>query len=224
MKKDDTPTKKILGCYTAENKVCTFEHMFSLCDCSLATLRRRIHQNKLLVSYNHNSRFYTLREFADFNEFGIWAWQGVLFSRHGSLTNTCRVLVDESNAGYAAKELASILHVKVNDLLRRQVEKQLIKRERPGREYVYYAAAPLLHTSQREARRSIAHPLDKGKKGALPEKDIVIAILVAIILCKKPDPREVLHRLRVNNRQLKSDISDIEAVISHYGLKKTAFR
>ena len=219
---DDTLSKSILGCYTAENKICTFTHMLSLCNCSDATLRRRIHQNKLLVSYNHNSKFYTLSSFADFNKFGIWAWQGVLFSRHGSLSMTCKVLVDNSKAGYTTKELASILYVRVNDLLRIQSEKQLIIREKLGKEYIYYTTAPLLCMSQQEARRSIIYSLGKAQKGALPKKDTVIAILVTIISCERPDKSEVLHRLRTSNRQLKVDISDIEAVISHYGLKKTA--
>ncbi len=220
--KDDTLTKSILGCYTAENKICTFTHMLSLCNCSDATLRRRIHQNKLLVSYNHNSKFYTLSSFTDFNKFGIWAWQGVLFSRHGSLSRTCKVLVDNSKAGYTTKELTSILYVRVNDLLRIQSEKQLIIRERLGKEYIYYTTAPLLYMSQQEARRSIIYSLDKGQKGALPKKDTVIAILVAIISCERPDHGEVLHSLKTSNRQLEVSISDIEAVISHYGLKKTA--
>ena len=222
--KDDTLTKNILECYTAENKICTFEHMFSLCSCSEATLRRRIHQIKLLVSYNHNSRFYTLSSFADFDKFGIWAWQGVLFSRHGSLSTTCRMLVDNSKAGYTTKELASILHVRVNDLLRIQSEKQLITREKLGKEYVYYTTAPSLYISQREARRSIILRLGKGQKSALPKKDTVIAILVAIISCERGEQGEVLHKLRASNKQLEVDIPDIEAVISHYGLKKTAFK
>ncbi len=220
--KDDTLTKSILGCYTAENKICTFGHMFSLCNCSEATLRRRIHQIKLLVSYNHNSKFYTLSSFADFDKFGIWAWQEVLFSRHGSLSRTCRVLVDNSKAGYTTKELATILHVRVSDLLRIQSEKQLIIREKLGKEYVYYTTAPSLYMSQQEARRSIILSLGKGQKGALPKKDTVIAILVAIISCERSGQGEVLHRLRTSNRQLKVGIPDIEAVISHYGLKKTA--
>lgn len=220
--REDTLTKSIQGCYTAENKICTFTHMLSLCSCSEATLRRRIHQIKLLVSYNHNSKFYTLSSFADFDKFGIWAWQEVLFSRHGSLSTTCRVLVDNSKAGYTTKELATILHVRVSDLLRIQSEKQLIIREKLGKEYVYYTTAPSLYMSQQEARRSIILSLGKGQKGALPKKDTVIAILVAIISCERGDQGEVLHRLRTSNKQLKVDIPDIEAVISHYGLKKTA--
>jgi len=220
--KDDTLTKNILGCYTAENKICTFEHMFSLCSCSEATLRRRIHQIKLFVSYNHNSKFYTLSSFADFDKFGIWAWQEVLFSRHGSLSTTCRVLVDNSKAGYTTKELATILHVRVSDLLRIQSKKQLIIREKLGKEYVYYTTAPSLYISQQEARRSIILSFGKGQKGALPKKDTVIAILVAIISCERGDQGEVLHRLRTSNKQLEVDIPDIEAVISHYGLKKLA--
>ncbi len=178
----------------------------------------------LLVSYNHNSRFYTLSSFADFDKFGIWAWQEVLFSRHGSLSTTCRVLVDNSKAGYTAKELASILHVKVSDLLRVQSGKQLIARERLGKEYVYYSTDSSLYISQQEARQSIIYSLDKGQKDALPEKDTIIAILVAIISSERGDPGEVLRRLKAGNRQLTVDISDVEAVISHYGLKKTLFK
>ena len=120
---------------------------------------------------NQSFLLYTLSSFADFDKFGIWAWQGVLFSRHGSLSTTCRVLVDNSNI----KELASILHVRVSDLLRIQSEKQLIMKS--WGKNMFIITAPSLYISQREARRSIIC-LGKGQKGALPKKDTVIAILV----------------------------------------------
>ena len=54
--KNNTLTNNILGCYTAENKICTFEHMFSLCNCSEATLRRRIsHNDKSFLQPIHPS-------------------------------------------------------------------------------------------------------------------------------------------------------------------------
>ena len=113
---------------------------------------------------------------------------------------------------------------RVNDLLRIQSEKQLIIRERLGKEYVYYTTAPSLYMSQQEARRSIIYSLGKGQKGALPKKDTVIAILVAIISCERVDHGEVLHRLQISNKELEVDVTDIEAVIFHYELKKTAFK
>lgn len=75
---------------------------------------------------------------ASFNDYGIGDYRGILFSAYGNLTKTIKELKDNSKFGYTPTELASILHVRVNDLLRVQTDKQYFNRKKVGREYVYY--------------------------------------------------------------------------------------
>ena len=43
----------------------------------------------------------------------LWSYQSVWFSKYGNLVETVNDFIDNSTAGYSAKELESILHVEV---------------------------------------------------------------------------------------------------------------
>ncbi len=40
------------------------------------------------TSYNRNAAFYALRDVPQFDPAGLWAYRGIRFSRHGSLSDT----------------------------------------------------------------------------------------------------------------------------------------
>jgi hypothetical protein len=157
---------------------------------------------------------------ASFNSHGIWDCEGIYFSAHGSLVKTVLKLVHESKAGCRPKELSSILHVRVNDLLRQQTAKQNIRREKAGRSYVYYSSDETVYATQhRERELFIAAPsLQKGD-ALMDDKDIVIAILVEIILSGNLDQEAIERRLKAKG--VDAGVPEIQAVISHYGIKKT---
>src|SRR3990172_1338058 len=50
-------------------------------------------------SYTHTGRYYTLRSVPDFDADGLWRYQGIGFSRDGTLKATVWRLVDTSEAG-----------------------------------------------------------------------------------------------------------------------------
>lgn len=213
--------QSIINSFTADNKVNTFKELHNISTCSEATLRRRIKQIGMLVSYNFNSKFYTLSSMASFNEHGIWDYQGILFSVLGSLTKTVKKLIDNSKFGYTPTELSSILHVRVNDLLRVQTDKHYFKRKKVGREYVYYNSDEHVFAIQHKERQLaiIFSSLKNDTTGILKNKDIVIAILVEIILSGKLG-EEYLQQCLIN-KSVNASVPEIHAVISHYGLKKT---
>ncbi len=219
--KTNSLTQSIINSFTADNKVNTFKELLNISTCSEATLRRRIKQIGMLVSYNFNSKFYTLSSMASFNEHGIWDYQGILFSALGSLTKTVKKLIDNSKFGYTPTELSSILHVRVNDLLRVQTDKQYFKRKKVGREYVYYNSDEHVFAIQHKERQLliISSSLKNDTTGILKDKDIVIAILVEIILSGKLGEEYLQQRLK--NKSVNLNVPEIHAVISHYGLKKT---
>jgi hypothetical protein len=69
-------------------KVVTIVVLAAWLSCSIATARRRLKAWRAYTSYNHNGRYYTLPEIADFDENGLWQYQGVFFSKHGNLKQT----------------------------------------------------------------------------------------------------------------------------------------
>lgn len=219
--KTNTLMQTIVGCFTADNKVNTIQQLLHVCNCSKVTLRRRIKQIGMLVSYNLNSKFYTLSSLASFNDFGIWDYRGILFSAYGSLTKTVKALINNSKFGYTSTELSSILHVRVNDFLRVQADKQCFKRKKVGREYVYYNLDEQVFTRQYKERQLLiaSSSLKNDATDVLKKKDIIIAILVEILLSGKLHEEDIQQALK--NKSMNASVAEINAVISHYGLKKT---
>lgn len=218
--KQDPLNQYVTDAFTADSKVNTLDKLLYSCACSEVTLRRKIKQVGLLTSYNHNSKFYTLPAMASFNEHGIWDCEGIYFSAHGSAVKTVIKLVGDSKAGCRPTELSSILHVRVNDLLRQQTAKQTVRREKAGRSYVYYSSDETVYATQHRERELLIadSSLQKGEM-LMDDKDIVIAILVEIILSSNLGEEAIERRLK--DKGVDAGVSEIQAVISHYGIKKT---
>src|ERR1035438_1564938 len=49
------------------------------------TVFRKLKELSYRTSYSHRGSFYTLDEIADFDERGLWSFDSVWFSRHGTL-------------------------------------------------------------------------------------------------------------------------------------------
>lgn len=101
------------------------------------TVLRKLKELNYYTSYSHRGRYYTLEEIARFDELGLWSFDSVRFSRHGTLIKTVEVLVETSEAGYFTFELESILKVSVKDALRKLYEENRLHREKVGNRWLY---------------------------------------------------------------------------------------
>ena len=88
------------------------------------TVFRNLRRLSYLSSYSHRGAYYTLAEIPRFNQLGLWSFRDVRFSQHGTLLNTCAVLVAASEAGYTSDELEHLLQVQVKDPLRKRVRRR----------------------------------------------------------------------------------------------------
>src|SRR3990170_72348 len=70
------------------------------------TVFRKLQTLDYLSSYSHRGAYYTLRSRARFSPDGLWAHEGVWFSRSGTLVATAEAWVTPSPAGFFAEELA----------------------------------------------------------------------------------------------------------------------
>ena len=83
-------------------KVLTIEQIVGLLKSSVITARRQLNKWKTYTSFNMNGRYYTLPEIPRFDENGIWKYQRILFSKHGTLTQTICRLIGRSERGLSA--------------------------------------------------------------------------------------------------------------------------
>ena len=63
-----------------KEKVVTVVLLAAWLSCSIATARRRLKAWSAYTSYNHNGRYYTLPEIAEFDDNGLWRHQSVFQS------------------------------------------------------------------------------------------------------------------------------------------------
>lgn len=117
------------------------------------TVLRALARRGYISSYSHRGKYYSLASIARYNGYGIWRYQGVCFSRQGTLKNTLTHLIDHSSQGYTAAELTRIVTVKVEDAVLALVRERRISRKKLLGRYVYYARGPNLRTKQDLTRR-----------------------------------------------------------------------
>lgn len=116
------------------------------------TVFRKLRQLGYRSSYSHRGKYYTLDEIARFDDFGLWSLRDVGFSRHGTLLQTCEVLVDQAEAGYASEELENVLRVQVKDPLRKLARQGRIVRQKVGGRFVHFSAHSAVRSRQLRAR------------------------------------------------------------------------
>lgn len=181
---------------------------------------RRLSALGYLSSYSHDGRFYTLRDIPPFDQDGLWRYQGVCFSRHGSLKATVERLVEQSDAGRTHAELHLSLQVRVHNTLLDLVEAKRIGRETLRGHYLYVSANPARAQSQFILRQQ--HSAELVWQPPEPPAVVVIEVLLDLVKSARVRPDAAPVAARLAARGLAVTVDQVEAIFSRYGLKKTA--
>lgn len=118
------------------------------------TVYRSLKKLSYRTSYSHSGRYYALKETVRFDEHGLWTARSVWFSRHGTLLKTLERFVTDSDSGYFAHELESLLHVGVKESLLRLVQHGSISREKVSRLYLYCSRNASIRRQQLAERQA----------------------------------------------------------------------
>jgi hypothetical protein len=89
------------------------------------------------TSYSHGGRYYTLNRIAEYDEHGLWTYEQVHFSAYGSLLDTLDHLVSVSTSGYFARELQTLVKVRVHNALAKLYADGRLEREEFDGAYLY---------------------------------------------------------------------------------------
>ena len=138
------------------NKIATVDEMKQALGTLVdVTVFRKLKPLDYLTSYSHRGRYYTLREIASFDNHGLWSPDKVWFSRFGTLLATAGAFVNRSPRGYFADELASALHVEVQDALHQLAQQRRVSRQIDSGRYLYTAIERTVQRGQLRTRRSV---------------------------------------------------------------------
>ena len=183
---------------------------------SRRTTFRYLRQVRYLRSYNHNGRFYTARDPARFDRFGLFSLGAVHFSRDGSLATTVQRLVEDSPDGCTDKQLRALLHVPVHPFLLAAVRQGRARRERVGGVYVYLSAAPQTGAEQLRARQASRAASRSSELAAAFQPDVIIEVLLVLVRHPRSLPAEVARRLQGHSPPIR--LAQVQAVFDRFGL------
>jgi len=187
---------------------------------SRMTVFRRLSATGYHSSCSHAGRYYTLADIPEFDPDGLWQYQGVLFSRDGTLKDTVARLVETADAGKLHRELEQLLRLRVHNTLCDLVRCQRIGREPFHGAFLYLdadrARAAVQRACRAERDREAAETV-----GAL-DPSVVIEILLEVIHGSTvgTDARQVHARLA--SRGVVATVEQVEEVFRrHDVVKKT---
>jgi hypothetical protein len=202
-----------------KKKIITMPQMINEIGCSRFTLLRNLKSYKhgYITSYNFNAKYYTLTDIPEFDNYGLWTFQDVKFSKYGSLTNTIIQLIVHSPKGLEIEEIEEILSVNVAPIVTKLFQQGYINREKIGGIFFYFNHSKSEMEKQLKKRQN-----EKREKISLllPEPERIIAVLVDFIQHPQSQSQlfEIYHRLSTKGIKISHD--EIKAIFLYYNLNK----
>jgi hypothetical protein len=203
-------------------KVATMRHMqhqFQVCH---MTVFRALKKVGYYTSYNHNAGYYTLAEVPQFDDWGLWAYRDVRFSRAGTLPETLVALVSQTPAGLTVGELELRLQTPVANLLSRLVQHGRLQRQvLRGRQVLYLSPESGHGHRQWEQRQQDLLAADAAAAKGLPAgcpAPLVIEVLRQMILRPEEGPKQWARQLQAQGRAVTA--GQVRLVREHYALEK----
>lgn len=194
------------------NKVLNMEQLVALLNSSSISARRQLKKWRAYTSFNMNGRYYTLPGIPRFDENGIWKYQKILFSKYGNLKQTMVALIQRSEVGLSAKDIAQVVGIASNSSVFSKLKDIAgITRERHQGRFVYFSEQPEVYQRQRFA-------LDRVERGKFPSDAEAVLILVQYI--KDPDisMEELSDRLSQQGKRIPPEV--IQEFLGHHELLK----
>lgn len=197
-------------------KIVTVVVLAAWLSCSIATARRRLKAWRAYTSYNHNGRYYTLPEVADFDYNGLWRYQGVFFSKHGNLKQTVIHLVTDSAQGLSGAELGKLLGLEPRSFLSHFRDHPALYRKHVMGRWIWFAADPGIREKQTRIRLAGVGP----KEPRMPSDLEAVMILVDLIRHPNSGLEQIARRIKPAGFDV--DVAAIRRLlVQHDLLKKT---
>ena len=184
---------------------------------SRATTFRYLKRVPYQRSYNHNGRYYTRKDPARYDRFGLFSCGDIHFSRDRTVGETIKRLVHESVAGWTSRELQDVLHVRVQVFLLDAVRHVAVVREKLGGFYVYVQPDRTERELQLQRRRDRLGTRGSTSVEAEVGDEIVIAVLLTLLHHPEAKAATVVRWLHGHSPPI--SMQQVGAVFARYDLE-----
>ena len=131
-----------------KKKCVTIKDISQVLKYSNRSVQRLLKKLGYYSSFTHNGKWYTLEHIPEFDENGLWFYQGIGFSKLRNLTATILYLVENSVKGLTASDLSSILSSSCPSILNKIHKASKINRVKTPRGFVYISMNSATKESQ----------------------------------------------------------------------------
>jgi len=122
---------------------------------SVPSFHRDLAKLECISSFTDNRRFYTLPEIPSYDGFGLWRYNGIGFSKHGTAKETARVLIEGSSSGMAYADLEEILGIRLYTTLQTLSTEKAIVSETDGNRKLFFSGNKENYQRQKSNRMGI---------------------------------------------------------------------
>ena len=164
-------------------KVVRFDEALKGVECSAVTLRRDLNTLQALTSYTHRGQFVTLPSIPQFDEFGIWFYKKIGFSKYGTSLDTIIELVEKSKEGFSREELEAILKIGISKQIQILVQREKLHRIKLGGRYLYVPTKVMTNETQKLQIIGTRQTEERFDRDV--QKSDLIALLKAVLIEKK---------------------------------------
>jgi hypothetical protein len=201
----------------SKDKVVTIETLKNILDTDFSkTVFRYLKEIGYLSSYNNAGKFYTMPDIPRFDDFGLWHYEAVSFSKFGTLKSTISSMINGSHEGFTHRELKRLLRCRVQNTLNDLIKNNIIARESINSAFVYVSAdreKAGVQISQREKKSRIGERQDVSM-----ELPVIIEILLELLRSSIWDTKTISRNLHA--RKVSVTEQQVKEVLCLYDLKK----
>jgi hypothetical protein len=146
------------------------------------TLYRKLKELAYLTSYTHGGTYFTLERISRFNDDGLWCYNSVCFSQHGTLRATLDNWVNSGEKGFYVAELQTALHASVKETLLRLFKRGRVARQKVDGRYLYCSSKTVQRNRQLRARQA-------ELAAQMPDDELLAGILLFFALLDEQQRR-----------------------------------
>jgi len=231
MKNTLSSKERLVVEFLQEAKVSTKNKMGLELNISPITVIRALKKYGYYSSYNYNASYYTLHDIPQFNEYDLWSYDDIRFSKYPNINETIIAIINQSQQGYTTTEMSQLLGVETKNLLSRLRKQDRLTKFYIGHQAVYSSIDTDLHQAQKQSReQQRIYQLEQSQQrhwesGIFPEGiDVTTIIHVLICMIRKPNVSAASLSMSLQARNVKVTAEDIRKIISCYGLEKKRAR
>ncbi len=127
--------------FLEKNKIATMIELQTILGTNInMTVIRKLKELAYYSSYSHRGKYYTLDSIIEFDSHGLWSFKSALFSRYGTLQETAKTFVNNSEAGFSTRELEDLLYIEVKEALLTLYKNKHVHRKKVSGLYIYFSS------------------------------------------------------------------------------------